>query len=74
MIKLSDYVVQKMADWGVRHVFMMTGGGAMHLNDSIGREARLHYICQHHEQAAAMAAQPTITGSTAVWLFKATWF
>jgi len=68
MIKLSDYVVQKMADWGVRHVFMMTGGGAMHLNDSIGREARLHYICQHHEQAAAMAAEgyARITGTPGV--------
>ena len=68
MIKLSDYVVQKMADWGVRHVFMMTGGGAMHLNDSIGREGRLHYICQHHEQAAAMAAEgyARITGTPGV--------
>jgi acetolactate synthase-1/2/3 large subunit len=57
MIKLSDYVVQSLADWGVRHIFMMTGGGAMHLNDSIGREARIRYICNHHEQASAMAAE-----------------
>jgi acetolactate synthase-1/2/3 large subunit len=57
MRKLSDYVVQTLADWGVRHIFMMTGGGAMHLNDSIGGEARIHYICNHHEQAAAMAAE-----------------
>lgn len=57
MIKLSDYVAQTLAGWGVRHVFLMTGGGAMHLNDSIGAEPRLHYICTHHEQAAAMAAE-----------------
>ncbi len=57
MIKLSDYVVQSLADWGVRHIFMMTGGGAMHLNDSIGKESRIHYICNHHEQVAAMAAE-----------------
>jgi hypothetical protein len=35
MIKLSQYVIGRLADWGVRHVFMVTGGGAMHLNDSV---------------------------------------
>ena len=40
----------------MRHVFLVTGGGAMHLNDSIGTSG-LHYICTHHEQAAAMAAE-----------------
>src|SRR5690349_17495888 len=57
MMKLSDYVVATLADRGVRHVFMVVGGGAMHLNDSIGRESRLQYVCTHHEQAAAMAAE-----------------
>ncbi len=57
MIKLSDYVVRTLADWGVRDIFMMTGGGAMHLNDSIGQESRIRYICTHHEQVAAMAAE-----------------
>jgi acetolactate synthase I/II/III large subunit len=55
--KVSDYIVRSLADWGVRHVFMVTGGGAMHLNDSIGAEPRIRYICHHHEQAAAMAAE-----------------
>jgi acetolactate synthase-1/2/3 large subunit len=57
MIKLSDYVMQSLANWGVRHIFMVTGGGAMHLNDSIGKEQRIQYICNHHEQASAMAAE-----------------
>jgi len=57
MIKLSDYVIQTLAGWWVRHIFMVSGGGAMHLNDSIGKEARITYICNHHEQAAAMAAE-----------------
>jgi acetolactate synthase-1/2/3 large subunit len=56
-MKLSDYVVNQLADWGVRHIFLVTGGGAMHLNDSIGAEPRLQYICNHHEQASAMAAE-----------------
>ena len=55
--KLSDYVIGYLADYGVRHIFMVTGGGAMHLNDSIGKESRIRYICNHHEQACAMAAE-----------------
>lgn len=57
MIKLSDYVARRLADWGVRHVFLVTGGGAMHLNDSLGTEQRIACIFNHHEQASAMAAE-----------------
>jgi len=38
VIKLSDYIARHLADYGVRHLFMLTGGGAMHLNDSLGHE------------------------------------
>jgi acetolactate synthase-1/2/3 large subunit len=57
VVKLSDFVVSRLADWGVRNVFLVTGGGAMHLNDSIGNNSRIRYICNHHEQACAMAAE-----------------
>lgn len=56
-MRLADYCVQFLADRGVRHVFLVTGGGAMHLNDALGRESRIQYVCNHHEQAAAMAAE-----------------
>src|SRR5580700_3833427 len=56
-MKLSDYIVSRLADWGVRHIFLVTGGGAMHLNDSVGAESRIQYVCNHHEQASAMAAE-----------------
>jgi acetolactate synthase-1/2/3 large subunit len=55
--KLSDYVMEFLADAGVTHVFEVTGGGAMHLNDSLGRCERLEYVCNLHEQASAMAAE-----------------
>ena len=57
MIKLSDYIVGFLANYGVRHIFMVTGGGAMHLNDSIGRCEHIAYICTQHEQASAIAAE-----------------
>ena len=56
-IKLSDYVVRFIASLGIKHVFEVTGGGAMHLNDSLGACKELTYVCMLHEQAAAMAAE-----------------
>jgi acetolactate synthase-1/2/3 large subunit len=67
-MKLSDYVISQLVDRGVRHAFLMTGGGAMHLNDSIAKEARLSFVCNHHEQACAMAAEgyARVTGKPAL--------
>lgn len=56
-MKLSDYVFQFLARQGVKHVFMLPGGGAMHLDDSLGRCADLTYTCFLHEQALAIAAE-----------------
>jgi len=56
-MKLSDYVMQFVAEQGVRHVFLVTGGGAMHLNQSLGAENRIVPICNSHEQAAAICAE-----------------
>ena len=56
MIRVADFIARTLAEHGIRHVFMVTGGGAMHLNDAIGRCEGLSYICCHHEQACSMAA------------------
>jgi acetolactate synthase-1/2/3 large subunit len=57
VVRLSDYVASVLVQHGVKHVFMLTGGGAMHLNDALGRAEGLQYICCHHEQALSMAAE-----------------
>ena len=56
-VKLSDYVAQFLLDEGVRHVFVVPGGGAMHLNDSIGHAAGIRCVYNLHEQASAVAAE-----------------
>lgn len=56
-MKLSDYIMEFIASQGVKHVFMLPGGGAMHLNDSVGRCKRLEFVAMQHEQAAAIAAE-----------------
>jgi acetolactate synthase-1/2/3 large subunit len=57
VIRLADYIFRCLADWGATDTFLFTGGGAMHLNDALGRQPRLRYTCMHHEQACAMAAE-----------------
>ena len=56
-MRVADYIWKTLADKGVRHVFLVTGGGAMHLNDALGLEKRIKYVCNLHEQACAMAAE-----------------
>jgi acetolactate synthase-1/2/3 large subunit len=54
---VAHYLAGRIADAGVRHVFMVTGGGAMFLNDALAFQDRLAPVFCHHEQACAMAAE-----------------
>ena len=64
----AEYIFKYLADKGVRHVFLVTGGGAMFLNDALGKEKRLKYVCNLHEQACAIAAEgyARVTGTPGV--------
>lgn len=54
-MKLTDYLAQYIVDLGVKHPFLVTGGAAAHIVDSLGKNKKLNYVCMQHEQAAAMA-------------------
>lgn len=56
-VKLSEYVADFLVKNGIEHVFTLTGGGAMHLNDSFGHKKELACIYNHHEQACAIGAE-----------------
>lgn len=56
-IRVADFIANTLAAHGIRHVFLVTGGGAMHLNDAFGRQKELRYVACHHEQACAIAAE-----------------
>jgi acetolactate synthase-1/2/3 large subunit len=56
-VKLSHFVADYIASLGIGHVFGVSGGGNMHLVDSIGNNGGVKYVATHHEQAAAMAAE-----------------
>lgn len=55
-MKLSDYIFEFIKSKGIDTVFTVSGGGCMHLIDSLGKSG-LRYVCNHHEQACAMAAE-----------------
>ncbi|NRR32677.1 thiamine pyrophosphate-binding protein [Oxalobacteraceae bacterium] len=55
-IRVADYIVQRLREAGVDTVFMLNGGGMMHLVDAVGRCEGMRYVCSHHEQASAMQA------------------
>ncbi|MBQ6553757.1 MAG: thiamine pyrophosphate-binding protein, partial [Firmicutes bacterium] len=57
MIKLSDYVIKKLEETGTGHMFMLPGGGAMHLNDSLGSSKKIKFVTCLHEQACSIAAE-----------------
>lgn len=54
-IKVSDYIVQYLAERGVRAVFELPGGMITHLLDSLNRDGRIQVVTMHHEQSAAFA-------------------
>ena len=56
-IRLADYVADFLVENGITDCFMITGGGAMHLNDALGHKEGLKCTYNHHEQACAIAAE-----------------
>lgn len=56
MIRVADYIMSRIMDEGVRHLFYVPGGQCVYLMDALRRAENLEGISVHHEQAAAMAA------------------
>ena len=50
LIKVSDFVARFLMEQGIEDLFLVSGGGIMHLLDSVGRQAGLRYWCNYHEQ------------------------
>lgn len=56
MIRVADYIVERLYAEGAKHIFMVTGRGILFLSDAVARHKKLESISVHHEQAAAFAA------------------
>ena len=55
--RVADYIADFLGENGIKDVFSVTGGGAMHLNDALGKHKKLRCVYNHHEQACAIAAE-----------------
>ena len=56
MVRLADYVIQRIVDEGVKHIFLITGRGILYLSDAVAKNDGMTAVSVHHEQAAAYAA------------------
>lgn len=56
MIRVADYIMQRLADEGIKDIFYVPGGQCVYLCDALRRAASINPVSCHHEQAAAMAA------------------
>jgi acetolactate synthase I/II/III large subunit len=57
MITVSDFIVRFLVEKGIRDIFLVSGGGIMHMLDSVGRNPDMNYYCNYHEQACAISAE-----------------
>ncbi len=54
--RVADYIIEYLEEQGVDKIFLLAGGGMMHLLDAINNNKKITYICNHHEQASGIAA------------------
>ncbi|ARU31485.1 acetolactate synthase [Sulfuriferula sp. AH1] len=57
LVRVADYIMTRLAAEGVKHVFVLPGGGAMYLVDALGLNPDMDYVPNHHEQACSIAAE-----------------
>jgi acetolactate synthase-1/2/3 large subunit len=57
MKRVADYIIDYLYTHGTDTIFTVAGGGAMFLNDAVVLHKKIKCICNHHEQASAMAAE-----------------
>ena len=70
-MRVADYIAQFIEHYGVKDVFLLSGGGIMHLTDGLACNKKINVVCFHHEQAAAMAldAYSRVSGHFSVGYF-----
>ena len=55
-MRVADYVMNRLVNEGVRHIFQVTGRGALFLSDAVAKHEELESISLHHEQSCSYAA------------------
>jgi acetolactate synthase-1/2/3 large subunit len=68
MMRVAERIAEWLQKHDIDHVFTVTGGGAMFLNQAFGSHPKIKSHYMHHEQACAMAAEgyARISGKPAI--------
>lgn len=56
VMRVADYIMQRLAQASIRHLFMVTGRGVLYLSDAAAKCEELQCVSVHHEQSGAYAA------------------
>jgi len=56
-MRLSDYIIEFLANEGIKDVFTVVGGGSIWLCDSLSSSNKVNYVCCHNEMYASIAAE-----------------
>ena len=56
MLRVADYVMQRLSNAGVEHLFQVTGRGTLFLSDALAKHTELCSVSLHHEQSCAFAS------------------
>ncbi len=56
MIRVADYIIQRIYQESCHHIFMVTGRGLLYLTDAVAKHDKIAGISVHHEQAACYSA------------------
>lgn len=56
MIRVADYIIERISLECAQHIFTVTGRGILYLTDALAKNQQINGISVHHEQAAAFAA------------------
>lgn len=57
MIKAADYLIAEIVNAGVKEIFLLSGGANLPIVDAVYRNPDMGFVCMHHEQSAAIAAE-----------------
>lgn len=56
MERVADYVIRKVSEHGVGHIFFISGRGILYLTDAVAKNPDIMPVSTYHEQGASYAA------------------
>ena len=56
-MRVADYLAKYLVEHDIKNIFLVSGGGIMHLLDGVKCNPDLSYVCCHNEAAGAIMAE-----------------